>query len=903
MNTRDAWLRFRALFLPRRVESELDEELAAHIEMQARKHTQAGMSAQDARRRARLDFGGLDKVKEECRDARQITWLSHLIQDLGYAVRAARREPGFTGVVVVMLALAMGATLAIFSVTDAILLRMLPVKDPASLFRMVGTNGDAYGMGGGGSYKLYLQMQKRTTAFAELIAYQPAEPSIISIAQDEASRLVKQMVSGNYFDVLGIQPAAGRLISPEDERQPGQGAVAVISYRLWESRFDTSERAIGTKIRIYDHVFDIVGVAPKSFFGVEVGKMVDVWTPISLAPAENLNNDHNFWLRIMGRVRPGISIARAAAPMEAVMNETMLEDVRQHAPPGTPKEVIDRFLKGMQITGVPAAGGISSLRSQYRLPLQVIMLVVGLVLLIACSSVANLLIARGSARRHEIAIRLSLGAAKGRILQQLVTESSLLALTSAGVGLAFAHWGAPFLVRLLTPISESAKLATGIDIRLLAFMFVLSLLTVLICGLIPATQLARTDMHTTLKGGTRFTSGSTGRVRKILVASQVAFSTVLIIAAILFTRTLVNLVSTNLGFNPRGVLVTRIALQGPGSETRFAPVWSEFLRRVRTLPGVEQASLSSGALFSGEPSFMGIRTASGSVVPTDPLTGTLFVSNGYFQTLGIGFLAGRDFRPGDNDDRAPRCAIVNQSFVRKFLAIRNPLGSRLTKLANAPVWTEIVGIVKDTKYGSLRENPPPMLYVPYGRMAEWISPQGHPGDSLFLEVLGHEGRASFAVDLRREAGQRFTIGEMYRQQMLIDDTLVRERLLATLANLFAGLALGLAMVGIYGIVSYAVIRRRQELGVRMALGAGSTAIVGLMLREWARIVGAGTIIGMLAAAFSSRLARALLFGLAPGDAATFLAACVLLLAASIMAAFLPAYRAVKTDPVITLRQE
>lgn len=903
MNSKDVWLRFRALFLPRRVESELDEELATHLEMQTRKHMQAGMTADQARRRARVDFGGLEKVKEECRDARQISWLSHVIQDLGYIIRTARHAPGFTVLIVFMLALGMGATLAIFSVTDAILLRMLPVKDPASLFRMVGANGDAYGMGGGGSYKLYVEMQKRTRPFAELIAYQAAEPDSIAIGRDEPERLLQQMVSGNYFDVLGIQPAAGRVISPEDEREPGRRAVAVISYRLWKTRFDKSEHAIGNKLQFDHHLFDIVGVAPQSFFGVEVGKMVDVWTPISMAPAENLSNDHMFWLRIMGRLKPGISVERAAAPMQEVMNGVMLEDVRQHAPPGTPKQVIDRFLQGMRIVGVPAGGGISYLRGQYRQPLQIMMFVVGLVMLIGCSSVANLLIARGSARRHEIAIRLSLGAGKGRILQQLMTEGILLALASAGVGLLFAHWGTPILVRLLTPLTEPAKLATGIDLRLLAFTSVVSVLTVVICGLTPAIHLASTDMHTALKSGARSTRGGSVQVRKVLVSSQVALSLVLVIGAILFARTLVNLMFSFLGFNPQGVLVTRIELQTPGSEASFVPAWSELLSRVQTLPGVEQASLSSGGLFRGGPALMGVRTAYGKAVPADPLTAELFVSPSYFRTLGIGFLAGRDFRPGDNQSAAPMCAIVNQSFARKFFGSRNPLGSRVTKLANAPIWTEVVGVVEDAKYNSLRENPPPMMYVPYGRMTEWISPQAHSGDSMFLQVRGHQGPASLASDLRRDIGQRFKIGEVFRQRQLINDTLVRERLLSTLASLFGGLALLMAVLGLYGIVSYAAIQRRQELGIRMALGAAPAAIVGLMLRESARIVGVGIIVGTLTAAFSTRLARALLFRLGPNDAMTFVAACILLLAASMTAAFIPAYRAAETDPMITLRQE
>ncbi|HEX4808029.1 MAG TPA: ABC transporter permease [Bryobacteraceae bacterium] len=506
LNWHDLLLRLRALVLRRRVESELQEEIAAHLELQAQKHIEAGMSIDEARRRARLEFGAPENAKEECRDARRITWVSHLTQDLRYAIRSFRQAPGFTVVLIFMLALGMGANLATFSVMDAILLRMLPARDPASLFRMVRASGNANDSGGdGGSYILYREMQRRTSRFADLMAYQAADPAVISIGRTEPERLMQQTVSGNYFQVLGVLPVAGRMISPEDDGAPGQHAVAVISYRLWKTMFDRSERAIGSKLRFDNHTFDIIGVTPAAFFGLEVEKIVDVWTPVSMAPAGNLTNDHIFWLRIMGRLHPGVTIAQAAAPMQAAMNEVMLEDVRQHAPPGTPKQIIDRFLAGMRIKGVPAGGGISYLRRQYQQPLQIMMFVVGLVLLIACSNVANLLIAKGNVRQQEIAIRLSLGAGRGRILQQLVTESLLLALMAAGVGLLFAHWGTPILVRLLTPSSEPAKLATGIDLRLLAFTSFLSFLTVVICGLLPGLRLAGTDMHTALKNGTRLT--------------------------------------------------------------------------------------------------------------------------------------------------------------------------------------------------------------------------------------------------------------------------------------------------------------------------------------------------------------------------------------------------------------
>ena len=356
--------------------------------------------------RARIEVGAAENAKEG-NDARRINVLSYLAQDLRYAIRIFRHAPGFYALIVFMLALGMGANLAVFGVTDALLLRMLPVKDPASLFRTVRAGGSANDTGGdGASYVLYREMQERTKWLAELMAYQAASPVLIAINGIEPERLVQQTVSGNYFPVLGVRPIAGRLISSKDDAEPGRHAVAVISYRLWKSRFDRSERAIGSKLQFDNHEFDVIGVAPAHFFGVEVGKIVDVWTSISMAPTGSLADAHNFRLRTMGRLKPGVTVAQASAPMQAVMNETMLEDVREHAPPGTPKEIIDRFLAGMRIKGVPAGGGISSLRRQYQQPLQIMMFIVGLVLLTACSNVANLLLAKTSARKQEMAIRL-----------------------------------------------------------------------------------------------------------------------------------------------------------------------------------------------------------------------------------------------------------------------------------------------------------------------------------------------------------------------------------------------------------------------------------------------------------------------------------------------------------------
>jgi predicted permease len=903
MNSSDLLLRLRALLFRQKAESELEEEFATHLELQTQKYIQAGMSVGEASRRARVDFGAHESAKEECRDARGISLVSDVAQDLRYAVRAFRRAPGFTGFVIVILALGIGANLSTFSVADSILLRMLPVKDPGSLFRTVNASGNAYDAGGGTSYPLFLDMQKGTSAFSDLMAYQTGDLVSVSIGQSPPERLMQQTVSGNYFGVLGVRAAFGRMIFPEDDREPGRHPVAVVSYRVWKDRLKSSSRVIGSKLSFGDHVYDIIGVASPQFFGVEVGKRVDLWTPISMAPAASLHNDHDFWLRTMGRLKPGVTIAQAAAPMQAVMNEFMLEDARLHAPPGTPKEVITRFLAGMRIKGVPAGGGISSLRKEYEHPLQIMMFVVGLVMLIACSNVANNLIARGNARRQEIAIRFSLGAGKARVVQQLITESFLLATLSAFAGLLVAHWATPLLVEFLSPSTNPASLITTINLHLLAFTLLLTLLTVTVCGLWPAIRLASSDINLSPRGGFRHTASGGGRARKILITAQVALSLVLVVGAGLFTRTLANLLSSRLGFDPTSVLITRLTLQNPSDERSPFPAWSNLLQVVRSLPGLKYASLSSSALFTGGPQLMGVRVAANEPPPVDPLTGLSFVSTDFFSTLGVDFVAGRDFHAFDELPGGPAVVIVNQAFARKFCGDANPLGQKLTKLANDPVWTEIVGIARDVKVNSLREGTPPMVYVPYTRLTDWIPAQGHPGVSLFLQVRGRQDASSLAADLHNTAGSRFSIGEVFRQKQLIDDTVVRERLLANVASLFGALAVLLAGLGLYGITSYAVVQRRHELGVRMALGAEPRAILALMLRDSATVVGPGIILGVGISAFAGQWTRALLYGLAPNDTETLLASSALLLAASLLAAFIPAYRAAKADPLVALRHE
>ncbi|HEX4167903.1 MAG TPA: ABC transporter permease, partial [Bryobacteraceae bacterium] len=603
-----------------------------------------------------MTFGGIESSFLHMRAYRSL--LPELVVDLRYAWRRFAHAPLFTVIIIGILALGLGANISTFSVTDALLLRLLPVKDPAMLFRTVGISADAAAGTTNTSYQMFRQMQKRMGQFAELMAYSAAAGQSISREGAGPERVSQQTVSGNFFSVLGVQAILGRTISTHDDAMPGSSAVAVISYNFWVRDFGGSTSGVvGRKLRLGDHSFEIIGVTPRQFLGVEVGKTVDVWTPTAMAPAANLKNDHLFWLQPMGRLKPGATIAQAVAPMQAVRHEFMLEDVRQHAPPGTPPAIIQRFLAGTRIRGVGAGGGVSSLRSEYRQPLQIMMFLVALVLLITCTNVANLLIARGSSRQQEIAIRLSLGASRARVWRQLITESLLLGIISASVGLLLAHWAAPVLVRLLAPSSDPVKLATGIGPRLLAFTGSLALLTVLVCGILPAFRLSGPNIHAVFKNGGRLTRGG-GFARKTLVALQIALSLVLVVGAVLFTRTLLNLMSSSLGFHPNEVLVTHVSYEDSHNERSSLPAWQKLLQSTRELPGVEFASLASASLFSGNPGAMGLRTAGAVTNPPDPTAGVVFVSNAYFETLGIRFTSGRDFDMRDSSATAPSVGII-----------------------------------------------------------------------------------------------------------------------------------------------------------------------------------------------------------------------------------------------------
>lgn len=887
------WL--RSVVRRRQVERELDDELSFHFDQQVAENLAAGMTPEEARHAARRLIGGMTQVREECRDARGTGWMIDFARDLRYAVRTLRRAPTFTAAVVVTLALGLGANTAVFSIANAVLLRMLPVRQPERLFQVLrpelstGRYFDLF------SFLNYQSMRDAESSVAELVAERTgvAGPVTVDGAVETARR---SEVSGNYFDVLGAGIALGSGMRPEFDREPGRHPVAVISYSFWQRRFHADPGALGHSIAIGGTTFRIIGVAEPGFSGIQVGAMADLWTLASMGPARRLRIPFLTEFRVLGRLKPGASMAAALAPLQVQFHRE-IEDGRKNWPSSTPPALIARVL-GQKLKLVPAARGISPLRQQYGEPLEIVVIVVALVLLVACGNVANLLLARAGTRRREMAMRLSLGAGRARLVRQLLAESLLLAFAAAGFGLLLAEWSVPALVRLLGPSDAPVQLAAGLDARVLAFAAAAALGTAVLFGLFPALRASRVDIHESLKSGGRASRGAGGSPGKLLVMSQIALSVLLVTVSALFLRTLHNLHHVDMGFNRWNLVVAGVQLRNsPGG--RLADLaWERVRQRVEQIPGVASASLSAGTPFSSGYGNGTLRLpdAQAKIVPC----WFYAVSLDYFRTIASPLVAGRDFEPRDFEPDAPAVAIIGEAVARVYFGKENPVGRRIGNFEQEDgEWAEVVGVARDTSFQNLRAPAPPIVYLPFTMSHSGVA-------SMIMEVRVRRDTASMAPALRRAAaaaGSGFAVNSVTTETRLIDDSLSRERLLATLGSFFGALALVLAAIGIYGTMSYAVTQRTPEIGIRMAVGAVRADVLRMVLRDALVLVGVGSAIGIAAAYFAGRAVASLLFGLQPGDPASLCAAVAVLGAATVGAAALPAWRAACTDPMTALREE
>jgi len=841
-----------------------------------------------------------DRQTDIARYAPGPLWLHTALQDLRFALRSLRKSPAFTATAILTLALGIGANTAIFQLLDAVRLRSLPVADPASLVK-VQIKGGLRGIGRRTSdtalsTALWEQVRTQREAFGGFFAWRSAP---YSIGERDQERLAQGLwVSGEMFPLLGIVPIRGRLFTQEDDR-PGCGiSGAVISYSLWQSEFGGKDSVIGSRIVVYNRPTQVIGVTPPSFFGLDVGKEFEVALPTCSVPSfiagdTTLARRDVFWLEVMGRLKPGRSLDQASAQLDAASPGIFEATV----PSEYSASLLDSY-HTLRLTAYPGRSGISSPGETYDTSLWLLLGTTALVLLIACANLANLMLARASSREKEMAVRLAVGASVGRIRQQLLLESLVLAVCGSILGTGLASFFSRTVVKLLSTESDPIYLATNIDWRVLSFTAFTALATCLLFGLAPAFRSSQTQPGAVLKSGGRGMTAGRQRFsfQQTLVVSQIAFSLVLLVGALLFVRSFWNLQTLNPGFRESGILRVYVSFRRLDiPPDRYENFKRDVLEQIQSIPLVESAATSTHVPLDGSSWSLAVRIGS-----AEGSSKFAWVSPGFFRTLQIPFIVGRDFTPRDTAQSQP-VVIVNETFVRQFLGGGNPLGKTIRTSAEPrypETQYEIVGMVKDTKYGGLRDEIPPEAFAPA---------QQYPDKDYYTNVfIRFSSPPSAVISATREK-----LGQLYPSmkvdcrlfQTEIQNGLVRERLMALLSGFFGALAALLAMIGLYGVISYIIAMRRNEIGIRMALGASRQDVVGIVLRQTLVLLALGLGIGVLLAVAATASARTLLYGLQPGDPLSLVAAAVFLAVVALAASFWPAYRATRHDPMKALRYE
>ena len=894
---RELWRRLHFLIDRERFESDLDEEMRFHLEMKSQKSGDP-----DA---ARRQFGNIGVLKEVSREMWGFTSLERLGQDLRYALRQLAANPGFASIAVLSLALGIGANTAIFGLIDHVMLRSLPVRNPEELQLIRATV----------SYPSFEQVRDRNGVYSSLFGVHVMP----SLDVNNLGSAAGELVSGNYFQTLGVRAALGRTLLPEDDLAPELSPVAVISYGYWKRVFGGSANVLGKKIQVktgdsgagtsgldvYDNpgsrsvdgaALTIVGVASPEFFGDAVGTSMDIWIPMMMQPAVMpgrpfLKQRKASWVNMMGRLKPGLSQRQASAELIVLWRRILTDEAGSQITEKQRREIAESTLKTES-----GEKGFGRIRRQFSQPLLVLMTVVGLVLLIACLNVANLLLARATARRREIGVRLSLGAGRLRLIRQFLTESLLLAAIGGVLGIAVAYAGTRVLLLMLSDVGLPLAIPFETDLRTLGFMAAISVTTGVLFGLAPALRATRITLAETLKEAGRASSGR-GGTAKLLVGAQVAVSMLLLIGAGLFLRTLYNLKTQDVGYNPDHLVIMRVDPVSAGYRgDDVGRAMKTLLDRVRALPGVRSATFSENGLFSN--------TESGEYVDVEGFSPASDkdrevrfdqIGPDYFNKLGIPILLGRDMSDRDVPG-APRVAIVNETMAKFYFPGANPIGRHFT---GSKVRMEIVGVVRDAQDHDFRDEPLRRFYVSYFQPIDGITTA-----NFEIRTDGNPGALSAA--LRREVES--VNGNLLPPRIkdvreLMDASVVQERLVAKLSSFFGALAVVLAAIGLYGVMSYAVARRTNEIGIRIALGAGASNVIGMVLREvlWLIVVGGAAGIG--AAFAATRLIKSFLFGLDAVDPMSFGGAVLLLAVVGGLAGYVPARRAAKIDPMLAVRYE
>jgi putative ABC transport system permease protein len=863
-----------------RRESDWTAEFESHLEMHIADNLRAGMSAEEARRHALLQFGGIDVVKESLRDRASFVWLDTLLRDIRYALRSLARTPGFAVTTLLSLALGLGASLAIFTVADNLLVRPLPYHDASRLVmaweanrKVQGTEHNVVSPGN------YLDWKSQNDVLDGVAAASPVRSAVL-VENGRAEEFGAQAVTADFFPLLGVRPLRGRLFTREEDRPGNRSCPGLISYRLWQTWFGGDENIIGRSVVINSQPGTIVGVLPPDFYFLN--RKTDLWGCLGLDPAQNYRKSSGRWMLVVGRLRAGVIVGQAQAHMTALAKR-----LENEYPEFNSNWTVN--LQSMR----------DALFPETKMPILILLAAVAMLLAVACANVANLLLARYGSRTHEIAVRASLGAGRWRVIRQLLTESMVLGLAGGICGVILARWAVAGLVRL-APRDLAQSTAIHVDLRIVLLAIALSLATGILFGIAPALVTTRMDLFRGLRGG-----GLRGgrRLRAWLVGAEVALSVILLAGSLLLFRSLMGLERVNIGFDPANVLTFRVSLTEPRylAESHLrTQFFQRALDQIRRLPGVRSASAASFLPLSGPGAGTSVNIEGRPPAkPGEELTATIqTVMPGYFHTFGIPLKRGRDFSDADNTSTSPYRFIVNEEFVRRFLKGEQPLGKRINAIMDLTnPFGEIIGVVGDVREWWIDREPQPTVYYVHSHL-------GFPRMVFLVHVDGNA--LSFAEPVRQVIQQLSAtqpIAEVRRMEDVLGENYSRERFSAWLVSGFAGVALLLAAVGIYGLLAYSVTARTRELGVRAALGADARTIVVLVLRTGARPVLLGLLTGVAAAVAVSGLLQSLLFGIAPHDPTTFVIVPLSFAAVALVAAVVPARRAARLDPMEALRTE
>jgi len=900
-------LRLRNVFRANRLDEELESELDYHLAETVDHLVAGGMPEDEAFRLARRRLGNYALQKERTRDMNVSAWLDATRADVVYGLRQLKLNPGFTTIAVLSLALGIGANTAIFQLVNAIRLKTLPVQNPRELVSIDFEKGAFRAgwwpaPGASMTYPEWEQIRTQQQAFSGMLAWSASRFNLTTGGEPRFAEGL--LVSGEFFRELGVTPLIGRVLLQSDDAQSSCNAAAVISHAFWQREFGGDLGVLGRTVSLDGHAIPIIGVTQASFFGLVVGNRYDVAVPLCVdrqLSEDNIGKAPSrtaWWISAMGRLKSGWTAERATAHLRALSPAIM----RATVPSGYNPDLVKRYLAN-KLLAVESGTGVSGLRQQYETPLWLLMATTGLVLLIACANLANLLLARAAVREPEIAVRLAIGASRWRIVRQLLAESLLLAVAGATLGAGLAIVLTDSLVAFMSTSNDPVFVDVTSDWRVIGFTAALALLTCLLFGLLPAMRATLLSPSSAMRAGGRSMTAGRDRfsLRRALVATQVALSLVLLFGALLFVRSLHNLLTVDPGFHAEGLLAVHVDFsKAPYPSQRRMAVFQELLSRLSAVPGVLSAAQVDRTPVTGG-NWDNLVAADGASAATSGKQSYFNRSSpGYFRTMETPLMAGRDFDERDTV-AAPKVAIVNEVFVRQIFGGTNPIGRTFHMAADAgtpePLF-QVVGLVANTKYRELREDFKPIAVFPIGQID---NPGTHT--AFVLRVMGPPGRVMKSAKAAIGAMSPSIAVELRPFSSRLKESLLREQLMATLSGGFGLLAGLLATLGLYGVIAYMVERRRKEIGVRAALGANRKQVIGLVLREAILLIGLGLTAGIVLALFAGRAAAALLFGLQPHDVVSLAGASGVLAVIALLASYVPARRAAALDPIATLRNE